>query len=93
MENQNTFEVVQHIDALVRRMGNELDQIVISLTRREAQLVAFNAERGDYSVHSFYWWKGEALPNSLCYGHYDCNHTQSRDVLRLKAQHMLGGVA
>jgi len=91
MDTQNTFEVVSAVDAIVRRMGNEIDEITISLYKREAHLVAVNHERGDYSVHSYYWFDGEPMPSQLAYGHYDCNYETARAVLREKARHILGG--
>jgi len=91
METFNAFEVVSHIDGLVRRMGNEIDAINISLYRREAHVIAVDHERGTYSVHSFFWWQGEPLTNSLCWGHYDCSYDTSRAILREKSHRMTEG--
>ena len=93
METKNTFEIVSHLDALVRRMGNEIDAVTVSLYSREAHVIAVNHERGTYSVHSFFWHDGEPLGSHLCWGHYDCGYDTSRAILREKSQRVLGGAA
>ena len=61
----NTVKVVQTVDAIARARGCEVEQVAISLDKREAALIFFHPDREVYSAHSYGWWDTEEMPHTL----------------------------
>lgn len=87
----NTIEVVNKLDAIARSRGCEVEQVAISLERREAAIILMHKDSEVYSAHSYSWWDGEALPNSTHWGAYDLNLDTARKVWAEKSRHFMQG--
>lgn len=87
----NTIQVVNKLDAIARSRGCEVEQVAISLERREAALIFLHKDSEVYSAHSYSWWDGEALPNSTHWGAYDLNLDTARKVWAEKSRQFMEG--
>ena len=87
----NTIEVIGKLDAIARARGCEIEQVSISLERREAAIIFINKESEVYSAHSYTWWDGEALPNNTHWGAYDLNLDTARKVWAEKSRRFMEG--
>lgn len=87
----NTMEVISKLDAIGRGRGCEIEQVSISLERREAAVIFISKETEVYSAHSYSWFDGEALPSSTYWGAYDCNLDMARKIWAEKSRQFMQG--
>lgn len=87
----NTLKVVQTVDAIARARGCEVEQVAISLDKREAALIFFHPDREVYSAHSYGWWDTEEMPSHTYWGSYDLNLDGARRVWAEKSRRFMEG--
>lgn len=87
----NTLQVVQTVDAIARARGCEVEQVSISLDKREAALIFFHPDREVYSAHSYGWWDTEEMPSHTYWGSYDLNLDGARRVWAEKSRRFMEG--
>ena len=87
----NTMDIIGKLDTIARARGCEVEQVSISLERREAAVIFISKQSDVYSAHSYTWWDGEALPSSTHWGAYDLNLDTARKVWAEKSRQFMQG--
>ena len=87
----NTIDIIGKLDAIARGRGCEIEQVSISLERREAAIIFISKETDVYSAHSYTWFDGEALPSCTHWSAYDLNLDTARKVWAEKSRQFMQG--
>lgn len=87
----NTLNVVQALDSIARSRGCEVEQVAISLDKREAAVIFLHTDSEVYSAHSYGWWDTESMPKNTYWGSYDLNLDGARRVWAEKSRRFMEG--
>ena len=89
--SKSTIEVVNKLDSIARARGCEVEQVSISLDKREAAVIFLHPDREVYSAHSYGWWDTEEMPSYTYWGSYDLNLDGARRVWAEKSRRFMEG--
>lgn len=87
----NAIKIINQIDSIARGRGCTVEQVAISLDKREAAVIFFHDDSEVYSAHSYGWWDTEDLPRNTYWGSYDLNLDSARRVWAEKSRHFTQG--
>ena len=87
----NTLNVVQALDSIARSRGCEVEQVAISLDKREAAVIFLHTDSEVYSAHSYGWWDTDPMPKNTYWGSYDLNLDGARRVWAEKSRRFMEG--
>jgi hypothetical protein len=87
----NAIKVINQIDSIARGRGCEVEQVAISIDKREASVIFFHTDREVYSAHSYGWWDTEDLPNHTYWGSYDLTLDSARRIWAEKSRRFMEG--
>ena len=87
----NTIKVVSQLDSIARGRGCSIEQVAVSIDKREAAVIFWHDDKEVYSAHSYGWWDTEEMPRHTYWGSYDLNLGGARRVWAEKSRRFMEG--